>query len=83
VPASDAALVTYASRNGVPQDVRETLAAEDETFRKRRGRLTQIRLFPTDRYNQVYRRESIDPFVEERRFRRAGVSTPTNPPLNN
>ena len=80
VPASDAALVAHVSRNGVPQGVRTTMAQEDEAFRKRRGRLTQFRLFPVDRYNQVYNRQKLDPFAEERRFRRAGIATPTNPP---
>lgn len=80
VSASDSALVAQASRHGVQGNIREITTAEDEQFRKRRGRLTAIRLFPVDRYVQVYRPQQIDPWREERRFRRAGVTTVTNPP---
>ena len=80
VPASDAGLVSYASRNGVPQNIRQTTSQEDEQFRQRRGRLTQFRLFRTDRYNQVYRPQTLDSFEVERQARRGGVQTPTNPP---
>ena len=80
VSSSDAALVSYASRNGVPANVRETVAQEDEAFRERRGRFTQIRLFRVDRYEQVYQREKLDPFAQERRARSLGIATPTNPP---
>jgi hypothetical protein len=80
VPASDGALVQYASRNGVPEDIRPVLAAEDQQYRERRGRLTQFRLFRTDRYNQVYSRYRLDPFAEQRRYRQAGAQTPSAPP---
>ena len=80
VPASDAGLVSYASRNGVPQDIRQTTAQEDEQFRQRRGRFTRFRLFNTDRYNQVYRPQTLDSFQVERQARSSGIPTPTNPP---
>lgn len=80
VPASDAQLVSYASRNGVPENIRQTTAQEDEAYRTRRGRLTQFRLFQVDRYNQVYRPVTLDPFAAERAARRSGIPTPTNPP---
>lgn len=83
IPASDSGLVQYASRHGVPADIRETLAQEDEAFRKRRGRLTQFRLFRTDRYNQVYNKQSLDPFSVTRTARGSGVATPTSPPESN
>ena len=35
-------------------------AEDDAEFRKRRGRWTGLRLFPVDRYAQVYERQSID-----------------------
>ncbi len=60
--------------------MRETVAQEDEAFRERRGRFTQIRLFRVDRYEQVYQREKLDPFAQERRARSLGIATPTNPP---
>lgn len=80
VAAADSALVASASRHGVQGNIREVTAQEDEQFRKRRGRLTSIRLFRVDRYAQVYRPQQIDPWEEEQRFRRAGVPTVTNPP---
>lgn len=80
IPASDSSLVQHASRYGVPGDIRETLAQEDETFRQRRGRLTQFRLFPVDRYGQVYARQKLDPFASTRAARNAGAATPTSPP---
>lgn len=80
VPSSDGGLVTYASRNGVPENIRQTLAQEDQDFRNRRGRLTQFRLFRTDRYNQVYNQQMLNPFEVERQFRGAGIATPSAPP---
>jgi hypothetical protein len=80
IPSSDAALVTASSRYGVEQNVRGSLAAEDADFRKRQGRMTQIKLFPVDRYEQVYRKQKLDPFYQSERYRRAGAITPTSPP---
>ncbi len=80
VPSSDAGLVTYVSRNGVPQNIRQTTSLEDQEFRQRRGRFTRIRLFRTDRYNQVYRSQTLDSFAMEREARRLGIQTPSNPP---
>lgn len=80
VPASDAALVNHASRNGGAADIRTTLAAEDEAFRSRQSRFTKIRLFRTDRYPQAYRRQTLDPYDTWYAFRRTGVRTPAAPP---
>lgn len=80
IPASDSGIVQYASRYGVPGDIRETLAQEDETFRQRRGRFTQFRLVRVDRYGQVYARQKLDPFATTRAARSAGAATPTSPP---
>lgn len=80
IPSTDAAIVNQVSRFGRDGNIRATLAAEDEDFRKRRGRLTQIRIARVDRYNDVYRREALDPFREIERWRRAGARTPTSPP---
>lgn len=82
VPASDGALVAQASRYGVPSNTRTVLAEEDASFRKRQGRFSRIRLFPVDRYEQVYRRQSLDAHGENSRFRRAGFGTPSAPPGN-
>ena len=80
IPATDGALVTQASRHGVPADIRTTLAEADQKFRDRQRRGTRIRLFPVDRYAQAYRRSKIDPFDEVERYRRSGFQTPTSPP---
>lgn len=80
VPASDGALLASASRYGVPGNIRATTAAEDAEFRKRRGRFTNIRLFRTDRYVQVYKSQVLDAQATLNAGRRAGVKTPTAPP---
>lgn len=81
VPAGDAALVRAASRNGVQPNIREELAAADEDLRRRKSRFTKIRIVRTDRYNDVYKRESLNPRNESNRFRRStGIRTPSSPP---
>lgn len=80
IPASDGAVVNHASRFGRDPAVRAELAAIDADFRRRRARLTQIRIVPVDRYNQVYRREALDADRERARWRRAGARTPSAPP---
>ncbi len=80
IPASDSALVANASRYGVPSNTRESLAQRDAEFRKRQARWSGFKLFPVDRYSQVYRREAIDPFPVNEAFRRSGRETPTAPP---
>ena len=80
VPASDGALVRHAARNGVPQDIRQTLASEDLEFRSRQSRFTRIRIFRTDRYAQAYRRMTLDASAEAARWRARGVPTPSAPP---
>ncbi|MFT6675028.1 MAG: hypothetical protein ACJAVM_001214 [Sulfitobacter sp.] len=82
IPASDGALVRHASRLGVASNIREDLAATDAKFRKRKARLTQIRIVPVDRYNQAYRRQALDAPKEAQRWRRAGARTPSAPPAN-
>jgi len=80
VPTSDGALVSYVSRNGVPANIRQILAEQDAEFRKRQGRLTRIRLFRVDRYDQAYRREALNPFSVARQNAVRGIATPTHPP---
>ncbi|MEO0939317.1 MAG: DUF3035 domain-containing protein [Pseudomonadota bacterium] len=82
VPASDAALVAHAARNGVSPTIRDDLAAQDADFRRRRGRLTQIRIVPVDRYNQVYESQALDPDLVAEQYRLRGVPTPAAPPAN-
>ncbi len=82
IPASDGALVQQASRFGVTQGIRQELAETDAAFRKRKARFTQFRIVPTDRYNQAYRKQSLDADAEAQRWRRAGARTPSAPPAN-
>ncbi len=83
VPGSDGALVRHASRNGVDPTVRETLAAQDEDFRRRKSRFTKFRIARQDLYNKVYKRETLDARREMNRYRRStGVRTPSAPPPN-
>ncbi|MFD3190295.1 DUF3035 domain-containing protein [Sedimentitalea sp. HM32M-2] len=82
VPGSDGALITATGRYGVPANTRTTLAEADAQFRKRQGRMTSIKLFPVDRYRQVYRREIMDPYEANDTFRRSGFGTPTAPPTD-
>lgn len=80
VPSGDAALVTASSRYGVEPGVRGTLAEEDAKFRHRNRHLGRIKIVPVDRYEQLYRKQSIDPFAVSEQFRRAGAATPSSPP---
>ncbi|AXI40988.1 DUF3035 domain-containing protein [Sulfitobacter sp. SK011] len=80
IPASDGALVQHASRLGVTPGVRQQLAETDADFRRRKARLTQYRIFPTDNYAKVYRRQTLNAEVEAARWRRAGARTPSSPP---
>lgn len=80
IPGADGAVVNHASRFGRDPAIRQELAAVDEDFRRRRARLTQIRIVPVDRYNQIYRREALNPQREQARWRQAGARTPSAPP---
>lgn len=80
IARSDTALVNYAGRKGRSANIRGTLAAEDEEFRGKRGRLTNIRIVKQDRYNQVYDRYQLDQYQEQNRWRRGGATTPAAPP---
>lgn len=80
IPASDAALVAQASRNGLDPTIRQTLAAEDAAFRSRAGTLGLFNPFGRDRYFPAYRRQALDAYAELERFRAAGVAVPSAPP---
>ncbi|WP_270725777.1 DUF3035 domain-containing protein [Shimia sp. Alg240-R146] len=79
IGSGDAALVSYASRNGRTADIRQTARVEDEAFRKKRGRLTRIRLVKHDIYEKVYESQDLGEFDEWWRWRRAGARTPAAP----
>jgi hypothetical protein len=80
IPATDAALVRHSARFGGQAGIRETLAAEDEDFRRRQSRFTKLRVVRTDRYILAYRRLALDPYAEVARWRRAGAQVPSAPP---
>lgn len=82
VPAGDAALVTASSRYGVEPGVRATVSEEDADFRHRNRMTGRIKLFPVDRYEQLYRKQTLDPHATNDQFRRAGVATPSAPPAD-
>lgn len=75
----DAALVSYASRNGVNGGIRSQLAAEDLEFRRRASLFTwQVRR--EDKYYDAYEDMAIDPYRVLSLFRRAGIRTPAADP---
>lgn len=73
-------LVSHASRFGVADNIRGTLAAEDEAFRGDNGGRLLERLFNTNVYFRAYRAQSLDRYAELERLRRSGVQTPSAPP---
>lgn len=78
-PATDSALVSYASRQGTNPNIREQLAQDDEKLRGQFSRFTSLRIASHDRYNEVYRRYHLNAYRELARWRRAGVKTPAAP----
>ncbi|MEM6277806.1 MAG: DUF3035 domain-containing protein [Pseudomonadota bacterium] len=80
VPASDNAIVTFASRFGVDPAIRSVLFAEDERFRARISRRGIFGGQRENRYFRTYRSQVLDAYAELSRFRVAGVAVPTAPP---
>ena len=79
-PAGDAALLARASRFGLSENIRATLAAEDLDFRRaNQGRLLE-RMFDVNVYYRAYRPLSLDQEAALRRWRERGVRTPAAPP---
>lgn len=78
--AGDAGLINHASRYGVSQDIRQTLAAADLAFRsKNRGKPLE-RLFNLNVYYRVYQPQSLNQQKELERWRALGVRTVSAPP---
>lgn len=82
IPAADGALVAAAGRYGLDPAIRATLAAEDATFRRNRGRFGFLGIFSRDRYYSAYASQSLDAYAELLRFRNLGVQVPSAPPQN-
>ena len=77
---TDAALVSYAARNGLSGDIRQVLAAEDLEYRRKNdGRLLE-RLFDVNVYYKAYQPMALDQHAELARWRRLGLATPSAPP---
>lgn len=77
IPSADRAMLSHVQRHGVTPEIRAELFAADATFRKRRGRLPGR---GTGKYFAAYARYALDAYAELKRFRAAGVQTPTAPP---
>ena len=78
--AGSQALVSHASRFGVGDGIRNTLAAEDLEFRRRNnGRLLE-RIGAVNVYFRAYRIMALDRYAELARMRAAGIRTPAAPP---
>lgn len=80
IPAGDGALYNYAARGGVTAGIRETLAAEDLTYRQKNNGRVLERLFNVNVYFKAYRKQALDQQRELDRWRRAGARTPSAPP---
>lgn len=79
-PASDGGLVNFSRRYGVPGNIRQTLASEDEAIRRRGSLFSKIRISRVDRYNQTYRRQTLNASAELKKWRARGLSGPSAPP---
>lgn len=78
--AADSALISHATRHGVQEDIRQTLAAEDREHRQRnRGRILE-RAMGVNVYPRAYQDQALDRHAELERWRRAGARTPGAPP---
>ena len=82
VPAGDTALVRHASRNGVPGNIRTTVAQEDREYRQRKGRFQRLRIFVKNKYNSVYEPQTLNSVRTNQSYRRVGVPTPSVPPAD-
>ncbi len=78
IPASDAALVAHAGRNGVTANIRSLLATEDAAFRASAGRFGGF--FGGDRYFKAYAGQALDAYAAQTQFRNLGIATPSAPP---
>ncbi|MEJ1993243.1 MAG: DUF3035 domain-containing protein [Maritimibacter sp.] len=80
IRAGEQGLISYASRYGVPEDIRDTVATEDLEWRRdHNGRLLE-RLFNVNVYIKAYAQMALDQHRELARLRGLGVKTPSAPP---
>ncbi|OSP55031.1 DUF3035 domain-containing protein [Pseudoruegeria sp. SK021] len=81
IPASDQGLVSYASRLGVAPNIRTSLAEDDLRFRKANTGLLLERITNANVYYRAYAQFSLNQEEELERLRRAGLPTPSAPPI--
>lgn len=80
VPASDAAVLAYAARQGRDPAIRDTLAAEDLDYRQRHGMSPLERLANINGYYNAYDGMQLDQQAELAALRARGVYVPAAPP---
>ena len=78
VPQSDAALLSATNRYGSPGNTRAELQQEFDKQVGRAQRWQSLRL--VDRYDDLFRKEWLDPQQERDRFLRSGVPVSSAPP---
>lgn len=77
VGAGEQALVAAASKRGTSENIRQTLAQEDEVFINRRSdKIIRNILYPRGKYLRGYRDQALDAREELDRLRSRGVRTP-------
>ncbi len=79
-PSGGQGLISHASRFGVTQGIRQTLAAEDLEFRRRHDARLLERTMAVNVYHRAYSTMMLDRYAELARLRRAGIRTPAAPP---
>ena len=78
--ATDPALLAASGRYGVDPSVRQTLASEDEAFRRSQSPRLLERLFNRSAYDRVYGDQSTSSYQELERWRASQARTPSAPP---
>ena len=74
--------MSYASRFGMAQGIRDMLAAEDLEYRRKHdGRLLE-RIFKVTVYYRAYEPMSLDQYAELERWRAVGAKTVGAPPAD-
>lgn len=81
IAPADSVLLAQARRYGSDAGIRMTLAAEDLDYRRANdGRLLE-RMFQSNRYFKAYAGMALNKQAELARWRKAGVGTPSAPPV--
>ena len=78
--SADPELAVYSTRFGYNPTIRRNIDAEDLEFRRNNDGLLLERVFEVNLYFNVYRPQSLDPYDELQKLRRANVRTPAAPP---